>query len=90
MSRSSIERDYVIKREEYLAFGLLEYWIVDPIERKVTVLARDGDVWAEQVVRSNQAIPSLVLPEFQSTVDKLWLGIEADDEPGDSDLNGVG
>ncbi len=90
VSRRSVERDYVIKREEYLAHGLLEYWIVDPIERKVTVLTRDGDVWAEQVVRGNQAIPSLVLPGFLTTVDELWLGIEADDSTADSDLNGEG
>ena len=90
VSRSSIERDYVIKREEYLAYGLLEYWIVDPIERKVTVLTRDGDVWAEQVVRGDQVIPSLVLPGFLTTVDELWRGIEADDEPGGDDLNGEG
>lgn len=88
VSRGSIERDYISKREEYLAYGLLEYWIVDPIERKVTVLTRDGDVWAEQVVRGDQVIPNLVLPGFQTTVDELWLGIEADDEPGGDGLNG--
>ena len=27
------ERDYVAKRAEYLAYGLLEYWIVDPGRR---------------------------------------------------------
>ncbi|MHB1555913.1 MAG: Uma2 family endonuclease [Isosphaeraceae bacterium] len=90
VSRGSIERDYVIKREEYLAYGLLEYWIVDPIERKVTVLTRDGDVWAEQVVRGDQAIPSLVLPGFLTTVDELWRGIEADDEPAQEEANGAG
>src|SRR5262249_51467255 len=78
--RGSIHRDYVMKREEYLAYGLLEYWIVDPIERKVTVLTRDGDVWAEQVVRGDEVIPSLVLPGFVTTVNELWLGIDADDE----------
>ena len=90
VSRSSVERDEVIKREEYLAHGLLEYWIVDPIERKLTVLTRDGDVWAEQVVRGNQAIPSLVLPGFLTTADGLWLGVEENDAAADSDLNGEG
>ena len=43
------ERDYVAKRREYLAFGLREYWIIDPIDRRITVLVRDGDVWIERV-----------------------------------------
>ena len=88
VSRGSIHRDYVMKREEYLAYGLLEYWIVDPIERKVTVLTRDGDVWAEQVVRGDQVIPSLVLPGFLTTANDLWVSIEADDEPAEEDANG--
>ena len=32
-SLGSIKRDYEVKREEYLAYGLLEYWIVDPLKR---------------------------------------------------------
>ena len=40
VSRGSVERDYETKREEYLAYGLLEYWIVDPLKRQVTVLTR--------------------------------------------------
>ena len=39
--REAHERDYVTKREEYLAFGLREYWIVDPHRRQVTVLVRE-------------------------------------------------
>ena len=31
--RRYTERDYEVKREEYLAYGLLEYWIVDPLNR---------------------------------------------------------
>src|SRR5262245_15005355 len=36
VSRGSVKRDYETKRQEYLAYGLLEYWIVDPLKRQVT------------------------------------------------------
>jgi Uma2 family endonuclease len=32
------KRDLVIKRKEYAKAGIAEYWIVDPDERKITVL----------------------------------------------------
>jgi Uma2 family endonuclease len=81
VSRGSVKRDYETKREEYLAYGLLEYWIVDPLERKVTVLTRRGDTWSEAVFRDDQVIASLVLPGFATTVAELW----ADVEDGDAD-----
>ncbi len=87
VSRGSITRDYQAKREEYLAYGLLEYWIVDPLERKVTVLTRHGDTWSEAVFRDDQVIASLVLPGFATTVAELWVGVdeaeEWDDAAGD-------
>lgn len=76
----SRERDYVTKREEYLAYGLLEYWIVDPWERTVTVLMRDGDSWREQVYRDDQGAEGLVLPGFTVRVADLWAALE---EEGD-------
>ena len=84
---SSIE---VTKREEYLAFGLLEYWIVDPLERKVTVLTRDGDTWSEAVYRDEQVIVSLVLPGFATTVAELWADVDEveDDDAADVGANG--
>src|SRR6056297_2071225 len=42
------ERDYRTKRQEYLAYGLQKYWIVDPDERRILVLIRDGDSWVER------------------------------------------
>jgi len=82
VSQGSIERDYIIKREEYLAYGLLEYWIVDPLQRKVTVLARRGDAWDEAVFRDEQVIGSLVLPGFATTVAELWIDVQDEDMPG--------
>ena len=90
VSRGSIDRDYVTKREEYLAYGLMEYWIVDPLERKVTVLTRRGDIWAEAVFRGDQVIASLVLPGFATTVAELWVDVDEDeDEAADPGANGA-
>ncbi len=67
------ERDYVTKKEEYLAFGLLEYWIIDPETRRVTVLTRDGDVWTEAVFVDGQAASGFTLPGFAVPVAGLWV-----------------
>jgi Uma2 family endonuclease len=73
-------RDYVTKRAEYLAYGLFEYWIVDPLERTITVLTRQGDVWADRVFQADQSAEGLVLPGFRVTLPFLWQAA-SDDEP---------
>ena len=81
------ERDYVTKREEYLAYGLREYWIIDPELEQVTVLVRvenaDGPAWREQVFRGPQIIESELLPNFQATVAQLWINAELDENESD-------
>jgi Uma2 family endonuclease len=88
VSQSSIERDYVIKRDEYLSYGLLEYWIVDPLKRQVTVLTRRGDSWDEAIFRDQQVIQSLVLRGLTTTIAELWMDIE-DEEVADAATNGA-
>jgi len=88
VSRGSIQRDYVTKREEYLAYGLLVYWIVDPLKRQVTMLTRRGDTWDEAVFRGDQLIRSLVLPGFATTVAELWTVVEEDDEDDEAEPGG--
>ncbi len=66
-------RDYETKREEYLAFGLREYWVVDPADRRVTVLIRAGDTWIERVFQGEQAAEGLVLPGFAVPLAELWV-----------------
>jgi Uma2 family endonuclease len=75
------ERDYVTKRAEYLAYGLLEYWIVDPQEKTVIVLVRDGDAWREHVYRDDQLAESMVLAGFALRVSDLWSQIEDEEDP---------
>lgn len=81
VSVGSETRDYETKRQEYLVFGLAEYWIVDPQARRVTVLVRDGDVWTERAFQDDQVIVSAVLPGLDVRVADLWRDAESLD-PG--------
>ncbi len=76
VSESSVDRDYRAKREEYLAYGILEYWIIDLKLRKLTLLIRNGDVWVERPFVEGQPIPSLVLPGLTATVSDLWTSLD--------------
>lgn len=82
VSKGGEARDYQVKREEYLAFGLREYWIVDPRARRVTVLIRDGDTWIERVFQGEEAAQGLVLPGFTLPLAELW----PEEEVGDDSL----
>jgi Uma2 family endonuclease len=73
------ERDYATKREEYLAFGIREYWIVDPQTRLVTILVRDGDAWVEHVFREEQQATSFILSGLAIKVADLWAEVEDED-----------
>jgi Uma2 family endonuclease len=65
VSPGSEERDYQDKREEYLAFGAGEYWIVNAERQEVLVLRRWGGRWKEQVVRPPEAYRTRLLPGFE-------------------------
>ena len=84
VSKGGEARDYQTKREEYLAFGVREYWIVDPQRRQVIVLDRqegtEAPAWAERVFQGNEVIVSVLLPGFAATVTELWADAELEDE----------
>lgn len=42
------DRDYREKRADYAAVGIPEYWIVDPRDPSITVLALDGDRYVDK------------------------------------------
>ncbi|MBL8798652.1 MAG: Uma2 family endonuclease [Planctomycetia bacterium] len=72
VSPDSVERDYGKKRSQYERFGVLEYWIVDEIERKVTLL-RLGPKGKYREVRPKQGnLHSEVLPGFWLRPEWLW------------------
>lgn len=65
VSASSVERDYVIKRDEYLKAGVKVYWIIDPLDRTATVLARRADSWREQKLDATGSLTTPRLPGFE-------------------------
>jgi Uma2 family endonuclease len=67
-------RDYRYKRTEYAARGIAEYWIVDPIEQKVTVLEWVEGLYEEQVFTGDSLIISTVLSDLELTVDRVLQG----------------
>jgi Uma2 family endonuclease len=77
------KRDYEDKRVDYLAVGLLEYWIVDPEKRMVTVLVRrelDGVAsWTERIFRDSDVSVGDLFPGFIGTVAELWANPDDED-----------
>lgn len=62
----NINRDYRYKRAQYQARGINEYWIVDPIEQKITILTMNEGLYDEIVFEKKEAINSPFLKNITS------------------------
>jgi Uma2 family endonuclease len=60
-------RDYRYKRTEYAGRHIPEYWIVDPIAQKVTVLEWVDGLYEDQVYQGEAAIVSPLFPDLNLT-----------------------
>lgn len=74
-SRSSRQRDRSEKREIYAENGGVEYWLVDPERREVTVFHRERLRFARPVDVSSGEVPSRVLPDLCLTIEDLFAGV---------------
>ena len=52
VSKGSQRRDYNEKREDYLLFGIQEYWILDREKHRMTALRRWRGQWREKIVHA--------------------------------------
>lgn len=68
-----IERDYVEKVAEYADAGITEYWIVDPISKKITVLVLEQGSYSKNVFTGDEAIACVNFPQLQLTASKILL-----------------
>jgi Uma2 family endonuclease len=79
VSPGSQQRDYVEKRDEYLRFGVKEYWIVDADRREVLVLRRVGGRWKERTLRPPEVYRTSLLPDFELDCEQVF---QAADQAG--------
>jgi Uma2 family endonuclease len=71
------ERDLVTKREEYARAKIDEYWIVDPEQRTITVLCREGIRYGVHgTFVPGQQATSVLLPTFTVDVADLFAAGE--------------
>jgi Uma2 family endonuclease len=64
-------RDYIEKRDEYLAAGILEYWVIDRFSRILTVYSWQDGKPIEQVVHENEMYHPDLLPGFELPLAEL-------------------
>ncbi len=64
-------RDYRYKRTEYAGRHIPEYWIVDPIAQKITVLEWVEGLYEEQVYEGEGAIASPLFPALTLTATQV-------------------
>ena len=64
--KKNINRDYRYKRSQYEARGIVEYWIVDPITQRVSVLTRIEGLYEAALFEGDAAITSTLLAKLVS------------------------
>jgi Uma2 family endonuclease len=64
-------RDYIEKRAEYLALGVIEYWVIDRFRRTLTVFRRSAGNDEEQLISEQETYRTTFLPGFELPLKKL-------------------
>jgi Uma2 family endonuclease len=72
VSPDSIERDYTKKRKQYEDAGMSEYWIIDELQQKVTLLRLGKDGKYHEVRLRKGELHSEVLRGFWLRPEWLW------------------
>jgi Uma2 family endonuclease len=80
--RRNWERDYLAKRDEYMAIGVQEYWIIDRFQRTMTVFVLRG---RKRVIREDHTYKSDLLPGFELPLARLFALADRWPEETDED-----
>ncbi len=74
VSPNQEKRDYRYKRSEYAARGIAEYWIVDPMQERVTVLEWVEGLYEEQMYVGDTRIVSPLLGSMELMAAQVLQG----------------
>ena len=75
--RRSWKRDYIEKRDEYLALGVVEYWVINRFERNMTVFRKAAPAgFVELVVSEKQIHRCDLLPGFELNLSRLFASAD--------------
>jgi Uma2 family endonuclease len=77
VSRESRHRDYEEKPEEYLQFGVKEYWILDAKKGEMLVHKRSRGKWNKQTLRPPQTYKTPLLPGLEFSCARVFEASEA-------------
>jgi Uma2 family endonuclease len=71
VSPSTKKDDYRSKRSEYGLLEIPEYWIIDPLEAKVTLCILEHQFYDSIEYRGNDLIQSPTFPDFNLTAAQI-------------------
>ncbi len=71
----SIIVDYRAKYSEYAVLDIPEYWIVDPIDLKVTICTLKDGAYTDLVFVGNLALISPTFPELKLTAIEVLTAV---------------
>ncbi len=74
VSPSTKADDYRSKRAEYGLLEIMEYWIVDPLEAKVTVCVLEHQFYDSTEFRGDELIQSPTFPDLNLTAAQILVG----------------
>jgi Uma2 family endonuclease len=72
VSLSSRQHDYHEKPDEYLRFGVKEYWIVDVDDQTMVVMRRSRGRWVETIVRPPALHRTRLLPGLEFSIETVF------------------
>jgi Uma2 family endonuclease len=74
VSKGSVVRDYVEKKNDYETFGVKEYWLIDPLNETIIVYALENNKYAIfSSVEEQGTAKSKLLDGFELTFEEVFV-----------------